>query len=100
MLSFSKSISRPRHALSHQNTRPLFKFGGETALPNSLAGQFFLNRLLLNVAYNRNHTYAHTVRQLKQGSWTPGNSSRIAIGLASILAVLGIFMATYIALLP
>ena len=40
--------------------------------------------------------YAKTIRQLNEGRWQPGRVSRIGIGLAVLLAILGAIMAIYI----
>ena len=56
--------------------------------------------VLLGVLVNLGATLRHVqlVRQLREGSWQPGQPSRQAIALAILLALGGLAMAVYLAL--
>lgn len=43
--------------------------------------------------------YSRTIHQLSEGRWTPGRINRVAITLASVLAILGAGMGAYLFLL-
>ena len=57
--------------------------------------------VLLGVFVLASSTFHHyrLIRELKSGSWIPGQVSRTAVGLATLLVCVGVAMAVYLILL-
>jgi putative membrane protein len=69
--------------------------------PNGYSVISGVSLVALGVAINLLATLRHfqTVRELSSGTWAPGRVSWLAVILALVLAVLGIFLAIYLLVL-